>query len=231
MCPDQWAGGKIPSAIADLIRRSAVVLWDFDGVVANTEPIQGFSFDVILRSKGKQPDSDFFQDYIGMPERDIWRALCKTFALDDSIDDLAAERSVAYLTFAESCLRPAPYVRPISAAAAEHEIPNVIVSSGSYRNINHLLHHWHIEDAFSGVLCNGSPESEGLTDKRQRLESALARHSGPALLIEDSATYIDWAGRRGLRTIGVRHELNDLSNVIPDVVLTLDKIELPDRGI
>jgi beta-phosphoglucomutase-like phosphatase (HAD superfamily) len=223
------AGERVPAAITELVRGSAVVLWDFDGVVANTEPVQGRSFAIVLRSKGKRPDPDFFEGFTGMQEKEIWQALRGRFALADSVEDLAAERSKVYLALAGSHLRPAPYVRPITAQAISYGRDNVIVSSGSYRNIGHLLRHWGLEEVFAGVLCHGSPESDGLADKYQRLESALERYPGPALLIEDSTKYLDWAKRRGLRTIGVRHELNDLSGVAPDFTLSLDKVELPDE--
>ncbi|WP_435209075.1 HAD family hydrolase [Micromonospora sp. bgisy143] len=209
---------RVPLEVWRLLRECDGVIWDFDGVVADTEPTQGESFRLMLERLGVQPVGDFFRGYVGRSEREIWEDLSAEHRLRSTLDELATARSKIYLELATSTLAPAFYVSPMLDEADELGVANFVVSSGSYRNIWNLLQTWKLGQRFAAIYCAGSPESSALHTKKERLSSVLARHRCP-LVVEDSADYLRLASSLGARTIGIQHSLNDLSQVSADLVI------------
>ncbi|WP_378676350.1 HAD family hydrolase [Nocardia sp. GCM10030253] len=198
---------SLPSILETLVASASTLVWDFDGVVADTEPVQKQAFTEILKRRGITPAPDYFKQFIGKSERDIWNVLAERFNISNSIDELIRERSSYYLQRAQR-LRPAPFVKPMLDAARENGGTSIIVSSGSYRHIGALLEAWALRDRFASVLCSGSPDVESPSPKRELLQGVLARSSPPVLLIEDNEEYLTIGSRAGATTVAVGHSLN-----------------------
>jgi beta-phosphoglucomutase-like phosphatase (HAD superfamily) len=183
-----------------------VAVWDFDGVIADTEPVQRDAYLVMLRDRGIEPDSDFFGRCIGKTEGEIWTHLCDRHALTGRPDILREERSA-----------PSPLTSGLLPALREHGIPQVIVSSGNTDVLYCLLRAWQIEGYFDDVL-GWSPDTT--STKRERLVSAVA--GGRGLVLEDDLGYLAFARSIGASTIGVRHSLNQLADTAADLVVRID---------
>jgi len=209
------------SPVWGLISSSSGIIWDFDGVVADTEPVQGDAYRQLLLARGKSPSRAFFNPYVGRTEPEIWEGLAHDFALEESLDALKEERAAVYLENAKSRLIPAWFVIPVLSRADARGLPNVIVSSGNHSAISALLDSWGLERQFSDVLALGSPSSAGLPSKNNRVKHAVARYGPVPLVIEDNAAYLAEARALGALTLGIRHSLNDLNTSDADVVLPI----------
>ena len=194
------------------LKISKTIIWDFDGVIADTEPLQEVAFKRTLNSRRISYEDDFFKRFVGSPEVEIWRRLIAKRAIKEaSIPELISARSKIYLELA-SHIHPAWYVAPILEESKLLSINNIIVSSGSKHHILTLLSHWGLTEFFSAIYCNGLPEELPLENKYDRLEFVKTHYAEPFMIIEDNIDYLNWALNANMCTVAIAHSLN----VIPD---------------
>jgi beta-phosphoglucomutase-like phosphatase (HAD superfamily) len=213
---ERWA---MPPVLEHLLHDVCVVLWDFDGVVANTEPAQQYSYSAVLADFGYIPEPNFFASLIGNSEPEIWNSLLRQFDMPASIEELIARRAEIYLPQAMLTIEPNDFVRPMLEYSRRRGILNIIVSSGGFSNISQLLTYWGLIDAFVDIYCRESPYHLDLTTKLERLRHAIEHRTGPMAIVEDSQEILRLAKMMGLRTIGVRHDLNDAEEINADFVI------------
>jgi beta-phosphoglucomutase-like phosphatase (HAD superfamily) len=216
-----WHGERwvIPPALEHLLHDVRVVLWDFDGVVADTEPAQQYSYSAVLSDFGYIPEPYFFASLIGSSEPEIWKLLLRQFDIPASPEELIARRSEIYLPRAMLTIEPNAFVRPMLEYNRRRRIRNIIVSSGGFGNISQLLAHWSLTDAFVDIYCRESPYHLDLASKPERLRHVMEHRIGPIAIVEDSQEMLRLAKTMGLRTIGVYHDLNDAEEINADFVI------------
>jgi phosphoglycolate phosphatase-like HAD superfamily hydrolase len=207
------------SALTDFLSQCSpeIAVWDFDGVIADTEPVQREAYLVMLRDRGVEPASDFFGQCIGKTEREIWRHLCDRYALTESPDVLRDERIMLFLSMALRRLTPSPLAAGLLPVLRARGIRQVIVSSGNIEVLGCLLQEWKIRDYFDDVL---GWSLNTISTKRERFVTTLA--SGRGLVLEDNLEYLAFARSIGAATIGVRHSLNQLPSTGADLVVRID---------
>lgn len=186
------------------------VMWDFDGVVADTEPLQLQAFAEVLLSCGVHAPLASLVRFIGQPESRIWNALCDQYGLEKNLSSLQSKRSRVYLKATQNLI-PNWFVLPLLEFLENRSIPSWIVSSGSFRHIGVLLRRMQLLDKFEGVLCDGSPDEPGLKDKRERLEFVQREWGDSICLIEDRREYLQYAAENGWCAVAVRHSLNEVT--------------------
>jgi beta-phosphoglucomutase-like phosphatase (HAD superfamily) len=209
----------IPPTLESMLRGVVVLLWDFDGVVADTEPMQEASYLVVMAEFGAVPEVGFFTALVGNSEPEIWRCLKDRYGLPATVEELTARRADVYLPRAMLTVKPNAFVRPVLRYCDNHGIRSMIVSSGGFTNISRLLAHWDLTTQFSDIYCRASPYHPDLTTKQARIRHALDGNRGPAAIIEDSPVILATAREMGLRTIGVRNDFNHASDLDADFVL------------
>jgi beta-phosphoglucomutase len=201
----------------------SAVVFDFDGVLADSEPLHLRAYQQVLSSLGAgMTAEEYCSRYLGFDDDGVFRlfAADRGWALSDDqiaklisakcrvLDALLAESDVLYRG-ASACverLRPV-YPLGIASGALKHEIEGILRPSG-------LLHYFHFIVA-SGDTEHGKPAP----DPYRR---AAQLHGVPAhacVAIEDSRWGIDSARAAGLACIAVthtypRHELSHANLVI-----------------
>lgn len=70
----------------------ALCLWDFDGVVADSEPRQAAAYRRVLAARGIKMPAHFFHELIGLTEPEIWDRLQADHDVRDRRLDLINER-------------------------------------------------------------------------------------------------------------------------------------------
>lgn len=194
--------------LPELVSSASTVVWDFDGVVADTEPVQAAAYNAVLARYGVEQPPDWFHTWVGTPEPAIWAGLRAALGLAAPVEVLCAERAEVYSELARS-LRPAWFVAPTLALRCPHRI----VSAGNRHQIELLLDSWGIRDAFASLSATGAPGGDPCP-KAERLAAAL---TPGAVLFEDSARYLAAAG--GHLRVGVHHRFNDPANLACDVLV------------
>jgi len=189
------------------------IVFDFDGVIANSEPLHLMAFQQVLREEGIDlAPNEYYQHYLGYDDAGVFEALSRDRRLGMSASHVAAlvdrkgERMEAMLHSgavlfpgAVQFIREAAAVVPIGIAsgAQKHEILAIIESAG-------------IRDLFSAVVASGdTAESKPSPAPYQlafdRLGIAAGRPLDPrrTVAIEDSRWGLESAHGAGLRRVGV----------------------------
>ncbi|MPY88358.1 MAG: HAD-IA family hydrolase [Luteitalea sp.] len=193
----------------------AAVIFDFDGVLANSEPLHLRVFQQVLATVGVTlSDEEYYAGYLGYSDQDALRVLARDrgLAFDEAtIERLATAKTRRFRDVArdESVLFPnsAACVEQIAAA-----VP-VAIASGALRDeIELMLEPTGLRKLFSVIVAaDDTPRSKPAPDPYERAFTLL-QNTGrleptarPAhvVAIEDSPWGIQSARDAGLRTIGV----------------------------
>ncbi len=190
------------------------VVWDFDGVLADTEPLHARSYRSMLQDRGLAVAPDFFQELVGSTELQIWDRLTE---LNPGLGEgtrnlLVEERRSLFLQAALAELSPSWIVVALLPELAGVATSQTVVSNGDPDVIATLLDSWGLSDQL-GVARRAEGE-----DKRSLVEEHCGR---PALVIEDSGKFLGLARSLGAATIGVVHQYNRGRGIDADLLCEL----------
>ena len=190
----------------------AIVL-DFDGVIADSEPLHLRAFQATLAEEGISLSAgDYYARYLGYDDVGLMQALARDRALawtDRHITALVARKGqkLHELLQADSVLFPgaADFIR---AAAAE--VPLAIASGAMKHEILEVVEAAGLVDMFVAIVASGdTPESKPSPAPYLMAFERLRRHTGRDLdprrcvAVEDSKWGLESAHGAGLRCVGV----------------------------
>jgi HAD superfamily hydrolase (TIGR01509 family) len=201
------------------------VVFDFDGVIADTEPLHLRAYQMLLEPEGiTLTREDYYSRYLGFDDEDLFRAVARDQSVsvsDDRIDGWveAKTRVIKQLLTTGSVLFPgaASCIRMLSA-----QFPLAVASGALEPEIRLVLETSRLLSCFTAI----SSASDGVRGKpapdlyllavaklgeRQPIEPAAC------VALEDSRWGIEAAHRAGLRTVAVTH--------------TYPSIDLPGAGL
>ena len=199
------------------------VIFDFDGVIADTEPLH---FEGLRRTLAEiqitLTEQDYYTDYLGFDDRGcILEALRINHRPVSSslVQDLMAKKAIAYMDSIKEHLVIFPGVRAfIEEAAATYPLA---IASGALRpEIDLVLEQIGLRKAFGHItsaedVANGKPHPEPFLQalaglNRQQSTSVIPTSS--CLVIEDSRPGIRAAKAAGMRVLAVAntHTAQDL---------------------
>ena len=189
------------------------IIFDFDGVIADSEPLHLTAFQQALAEEGIALDrAEYFARYLGYDDVGMFAALARDRGLamtDRHITALAVRKSEKLQAMlnggkvlfpgAAAFIRAAAAVVPIAIAsgALRHEIAEIIEGAG-------------LEDLFTTIVASGdTPESKPSPAPYllafAQLGHAAGTHLDPqrCVAIEDSVWGLESARGAGLRCVGV----------------------------
>jgi beta-phosphoglucomutase len=218
------------------------IVFDFDGVIANSEPLHLKAFQQALAPEGIDlAPAEYYARYLGYDDVGLFEALAKDRGLAMSGGDVSAlvvrkgeemqqmlRSGTVLFPGAVEFIREAAAAVPIAIAsgAMRHEIEEVIAAAG-------------VSDLFVTIVAAGdtphskpSPAPYRLALERLRDVSGREIEPRRAVAIEDSKWGLDSAQGAGLRLVGVTnsypaHELTGAELVVDSLTaLTLPALDL-----
>ncbi|MBI3603476.1 MAG: HAD family phosphatase [Nitrospirae bacterium] len=222
------------------------IIFDFDGVVADNEPIHFAMFRRVLGEIGLPlTESDYYAKYLGYDDKGCFAAVLAAHdrpAPKALIDDLIDRKARAYLDHIKQHLVIFPGVRELVRDAAGRY--RLAIASGALRHeIEFILDQAGIRKAFEHItssedVSRGKPDPEGFLHaltalNRQAATGQPALAAGDCLVIEDSIPGICAARAAGMKVLAVAnthtrqdlHEADAVTGSLADVRLA----ELADR--
>jgi beta-phosphoglucomutase-like phosphatase (HAD superfamily) len=207
------------------------IVFDFDGVIANSEPLHYRAFrDVLGRSGVSFPEKDYYERYLGYDDLGVFRAVCGDRNLSWTAEDLAAfvrakAETIERLEQDGSILFPGASAAIRRAAA---RLPLAIASGALGAEIRRVLEREGLAACFHAIVAaEDTPVSKPAADPYQRAVALLSEGaSSPVrptecVAIEDSPWGLQSAKAAGLRTVGVaqtyRVEALQADLVIPSI--------------
>lgn len=190
------------------------LIFDFDGVVVDSEPIHLAGFRHALEPIGISiPTEDYYQRYLGFDDHDCFQAVGRDHGRDFSERDIAemtaAKTTFVKQTFATS-IGPQPGAAALIQAAAGAAMPLAICSGGLRDEIMLAAQAVGVWDFFSVVVAAedvecGKPDPEGYARAAEQLAVACGRGIAPAMcvVVEDAPAGIKAAKALGMKVLAV----------------------------
>jgi beta-phosphoglucomutase len=190
------------------------ILFDFDGVIVNSEPLHFQAFQAVLGREGIElSQEEYYRDLIGFDDRGVFRSV---FAKNGrplepgAFQRVMTRKSQAMLDLIRAGRYPAlPGVEALVRSAHRH-YPLGICSGALREEIEMMLDGIHLRDCF-GVIVAAEDVTVGKPDPSGYLLAArlLAHRAkkplgiGQCLVVEDAPTVIESARAAGFAVLGV----------------------------
>ena len=183
----------------------AAVVFDMDGVIADSEPVYYDAINVVLAPIGKRMTPELQRAVMGHGVAETWDVLRRELGLDGPLDALvqAYDRELCrQLALVDETL---PGVRELIAALRERRLPVALASSSWPGWIDALLVGTRLAGAFDALVsakevAHGKPAPDIYLLAAERLGVAPER----CVAIEDTPTGIAAAKAAGMLAIQVR---------------------------
>jgi beta-phosphoglucomutase len=216
------------------------LIFDFDGVIVDSEPIHLDCFQRILAQEGiRLSREDYYTKYVGFDDHDCFAA-----ALRDA-GQRPAEPLIARMTRDKTRLVQEAYARGVSAlpgavelvrSAAEANVLLAICSGALPEEIEAAARSVGVWGLFGVIVTprdvtRGKPDPEGYRRALERLVAAAARplRAGACVVVEDAAAGIEAARGAGMKVLAVTNSYPAEALCRADrVVASLSEITLRD---
>jgi beta-phosphoglucomutase len=212
------------------------IVFDFDGVIANSEPLHFGAFRDVLAEEGiALTESDYYAHYLGYDDVGVFRAVDAARRVwgPSDIARLVARKAVRL----EARERDISVLFPGAADAvrrAAAAVPIAIASGALGAEIRRVLERERLDGCFTAIVsAEDTPVSKPAPDPYQRAVGLLAAASGGSLVagdcvaIEDSRWGLESARAAGLRTVAVTSSygasaLADIADLVIDSLASLN---------
>jgi beta-phosphoglucomutase len=200
------------------------IVFDFDGVLADSEPLHLRSYQDILEPHGVKLDQKTYCDrYLGFDDEGAFRQIAADYGLllgDEEIELLMLEKSRRF----EALVSGADVLYPGAAACARTLAATwpIGVASGALRHeIELMLRGAGLLGAFKFIVAAGETDrTKPAPDPYLRAAELHGVPPGACVAIEDSRWGLQSARTAGMRTIAITHTYpRDTLLVDADVVV------------
>lgn len=205
------------------------VLWDMDGVIADTGPYHFKSWQKVFRERGVSFTEENFKRNFGQRNDTIIRYGLGELPATD-IELIAREKEETFRKLVRSNLKPLPGVIDLIKSLGEHGFKVALASSGPIENIRLITRSLGIYDYFDAIVyghevAEGKPSPLGFLLAAQKIGIKTPR----CVVIEDSIAGITAAKRAGMHSIAVTttHPREKLS-AADLVVDSLEEVSIKD---
>ena len=216
----------------------SAVVFDFDGIIVDTEPIHYRAFQEILAPMGLGFSwEEYLSRYIGFDDRDAFReafSLAGRSLPGETLKELMGRKARAFQAVVSGGVEPYPgapeLIRAVSGA-----LPLALCSGALLCDIAPILATLGLSDAFDAVVtaeevAASKPDPESYRLALEKLQGAFPGRELPAaevVAIEDTPAGIASACGAGLKVLGVTNSYPaDRLSGASSVVATLAGLDL-----
>ncbi|MEM9359946.1 MAG: HAD hydrolase-like protein [Pseudomonadota bacterium] len=176
------------------------LIFDFDGVVADTEPLHKKAYLWLLGTYGIDEKNFNWSSYVGNSERVIYEMLKSDTDVDLSIArDRRRRLGKVQELIKTSSLKPRNSILKILSSFSN---PAYILSSQEKNFIDDCLTEWGISSRFEAVVSLADT-NQSKADWLSKFSSRKMKVSVPNFYFEDNIDYLIQAKRLGYRTVFV----------------------------
>lgn len=193
------------------------VIFDMDGVLVDTEPLNEAHMIMFLSRMGIEIDSSYLRKFRGTHARYTWDRITQEFKITTPLSELIPQARASYLDYLLSLkgIRPTEGVVSFLQELKINKVTLGIASSASSKRLNALLGICKLRDYFEVVL-SGDDVTHSKPHPEVYLKTAKLLKKDPAICVvfEDATNGILAAKAAGMKVIGYRgkeHNTQDLS--------------------
>jgi HAD superfamily hydrolase (TIGR01509 family) len=185
-------------------QKLAAVIFDLDGLIVNSEDVYEQADIEVLRRRGKEYSSELRARMMGRPTAESLRAMIEWHSLDDTLEQIEAERSLLRDTLLDQSLEPMPGLHGLLDTLERTNVPKAIATSGHRSYAAYILNRLNLHARFEFVLTSedvvhGKPAPDVYQMAAARLN--LAPHE--TMVLEDSVNGCRAGVAAGAYTVAV----------------------------
>jgi beta-phosphoglucomutase len=210
-----------------------VVIFDFDGVIADSEPSHFAATNKVLEQFGVQLDKDqYYTSYLGYTDTEMFEAIRDKFELNidaPQIEMLIDQKGIFFeqiIKHAEHLIEGIPqFIKMLNTGGMKIGI----YSGASRDDIDLMLEDSGFADCFDVIVCaddveKGKPDPEGYLKALELINKKYKSEIKPAqcIVIEDSQWGIVAAKKAGMKIIGITNSYP--ANELEDADLIIDSV-------
>lgn len=182
-----------------------LVLFDMDGVLADTEPLHLDATRLLLRAEGHDLTDEENRAFLGNTDQDYFAALSQRFGLARPVDWYVREKAARVASLLRGRLVPNPGVCELLLELRMRAIPACVASSSIPPLIDAVVDSLGLRRSFSG-LFSASEVARGKPAPDLFLHAASRSSVDPehCLVIEDAPHGVRAAKAAGMRAVAVR---------------------------
>ncbi len=212
------------------------VLFDCDGILADSEPLHLRAFQEVLAPLGIMLTQEVYvADYLGYDDRGVFTEALRVAGHAASAADIGAlmrRKAIGFRRLLDDELRIYPGVATFVSRCAG--LPLAVVSGALREEVEIILRRAGIRDAFTAIVAaedvtEGKPDPEGYLHALGLLrESAGPLDAAECLVVEDSLAGLEAARRAGMRRLAITNSARaeDLHGAADLVLSTLEGVSL-----
>ena len=194
----------IPEATADAATKLCAVVFDMDGVLANTEDLYEEACEVILGRRGLLYDDALREQMMGRPDVEAIQVMIDTHELADSVDTLLVECRAALDAMMETSLAPMPGAAALIDQLRAAELPIAVATCAVPKHAEFVLTTLGFRQHFEFVLTSADVRRGKPDPEIYRLASErLGLHPRQFMVLEDSGNGCHAAATASAFTVAV----------------------------
>ncbi len=180
------------------------VVFDFDGLMFNTEELYTEVGREILRRRGQEQTEELVEAMMGRTNQEALTIMIQCCELVETVEQLETETELIFQELVESRLQPMSGLLELLDHLETVSIPKAIATSSRRATVRDLLSRFDLESRFDFILAaedisQGKPDPEIYLEAIRRLDCPAER----VLVLEDSYNGCQAAIQAGAFTVAV----------------------------
>jgi len=212
------------------INNKKAVIWDMDGVIADTAQYHLKGWQIVFRKRGANYTEEDFRRNTGKRSDSIIKSVLGGGIAQGEIMAIIREKDETFRQLLGQNIRPFPGVLKLITSLKEHGFKIAIASSAPMENIQLITQSLKIHNRFDAII-SGWEVTKGKPDPQTFLLAAekLGVEAEDCIVIEDAISGVTASKRADMRCIAVtnttsREELREADLIID----TLEEITIDD---
>lgn len=210
--------------------RLKAVIWDMDGVIADTAPYHFKAWHEVFRKSGVDFTEEDFKRHFGQRNDTIIQSTLGQSISQGDLDNIANEKEAHYRRLVAPNIEPLPGAINLIKLLNKNGVKMAIASSAPAENIRLIAGGLGIDNYFQAIVwgrevMEGKPSPQGFLLAAQK----LGIEPGNCIVIEDAVAGVAAAKSAGMKCLAVTttHPKENLKEA--DLILgTLEEVDLDD---
>jgi beta-phosphoglucomutase family hydrolase len=206
------------------------VIWDMDGVIADTGPFHLMAWQKVFRERGVDFTPEAFTRHFGQRNDTIIPGALGRVVDRETIESISREKEAAFRAAIAGKIKPFPGVKALLRSLRESGFRLAIGSSAPIENIRLITDALGITGSFDAVVT-GREVTEGKPNPQVFLLAAERLGVAPdrCIVIEDAPAGVQAAKRAGMYCVAVTNSHPEAELQPADLVVdTLEKVKVTD---
>jgi len=210
--------------------KAKAVIWDMDGVIADTGPYHCQAWQEVFQKRGVTFTEDDFRRNFGQRNDTIIRNTLGEGVSQDEIYAIASDKEESFRQRVSQNIKPLPGAIKLIKSLKEHGFYIALASSAPIENIRLVTRGLGIDKCFQSIITGrdvteGKPSPQGFLLAAQR----LGVEPGNCIVIEDAVAGVTAAKKAGMRCLAITNTHPRTSLMEADLIVdTLETVTMND---